>query len=75
MNNEPIKDALTQAVAQGLDLACTANGILPPAGFTREWWAQGIIDQMVSQGDLPTQEDLNRIVAGMPALFVSDRNK
>jgi hypothetical protein len=75
MPEDPIHDAAVAAVSQALDLACETNNILPPRDITAHLWAESMLAESLKQGRLPSQVDLNRMLLGVPPLFISDRNR
>lgn len=75
MSTDTIRSAAIAAVSEALDLACEHNEILPPRDITAYLWAESVLAASLQQGRLPSQVDLDAMLKGVPALFISDRNR
>lgn len=70
-----IRDATLNAVSGALDTACERQGILPPVGITARLWAESVLGDALAHHTLPSQDELDKMLQGVPPLFISDRNR
>lgn len=73
--SDPIHEATVTAVSKALDAACEGHGVLPPRDIAARFWAETVLRESLNRGALPTPETLSAMLEGVPALFISDRNK
>jgi hypothetical protein len=72
---DEIRDTLERAVVDALKCSCQKRGVCCPQGIVLRLWAQNIMRVELEQGRLPDPEDIDKLVASMPKLFVSDVEK